>query len=77
MPSYSKQFSSLPPYALADVPKIKAELIEKGVDGRLSPKNDSAATHSSGGFPSFESRLPSGRSGASGSTWIRSKKCCL
>jgi len=32
MPSYSKQFSSLPPYALADVPKIKAELIEKGVD---------------------------------------------
>ncbi|UCC82361.1 MAG: aminotransferase class I/II-fold pyridoxal phosphate-dependent enzyme [Gemmatimonadota bacterium] len=32
MPSYSKQFSSLPPYALADVPKIKAELIDKGVD---------------------------------------------
>ncbi|NIN70835.1 MAG: aminotransferase class I/II-fold pyridoxal phosphate-dependent enzyme [Gemmatimonadetes bacterium] len=32
MPSYSRQFSSLPPYALADVPKIKAELIEKGVD---------------------------------------------
>ncbi len=32
MPKYSRQFSSLPPYALADVPKIKAELIEKGVD---------------------------------------------
>lgn len=32
MPQYSKQFSTLPPYALADVPKIKAELIEKGVD---------------------------------------------
>ncbi len=32
MPSYSRQFSSLPPYALADVPKIKAELIDKGVD---------------------------------------------
>jgi LL-diaminopimelate aminotransferase len=32
MPNYSKQFSSLPPYALADVPKIKAELMGKGVD---------------------------------------------
>ncbi len=32
MPEFSGQFSSLPPYALADVPKIKAELIEKGVD---------------------------------------------
>jgi LL-diaminopimelate aminotransferase len=32
MPEFSRQFSSLPPYALADVPKIKAELIEKGVE---------------------------------------------
>ncbi|UCF18373.1 MAG: aminotransferase class I/II-fold pyridoxal phosphate-dependent enzyme [Gemmatimonadota bacterium] len=32
MPKFSKQFSTLPPYALADVPKIKAELIERGVD---------------------------------------------
>ena len=32
MPNYARQFSSLPPYALADVPKIKAELIGKGVD---------------------------------------------
>jgi LL-diaminopimelate aminotransferase len=32
MPKFSEQFLSLPPYALADVPKIKAELIEKGVD---------------------------------------------
>jgi LL-diaminopimelate aminotransferase len=32
MPEFSKQFSNLPPYALADVPKIKAELIKKGVD---------------------------------------------
>jgi LL-diaminopimelate aminotransferase len=32
MPEFSKQFTSLPPYALADVPKIKADLIEKGVD---------------------------------------------
>jgi LL-diaminopimelate aminotransferase len=32
MPKHSLQFSSLPPYALADVPQIKAELIEKGVD---------------------------------------------
>ena len=32
MPQFSKQFSSLPPYALADVPKIKAQLIEQGVD---------------------------------------------
>ncbi len=32
MPEFSEQFSSLPPYALADVPKIKAELVEKGVD---------------------------------------------
>jgi LL-diaminopimelate aminotransferase len=32
MPEFSKQFSTLPPYALADVPKVKAELIEQGVD---------------------------------------------
>ncbi|MGD8868897.1 MAG: aminotransferase class I/II-fold pyridoxal phosphate-dependent enzyme [Gemmatimonadales bacterium] len=32
MPAFSGQFSSLPPYALADVPKIKAGLIEDGVD---------------------------------------------
>jgi LL-diaminopimelate aminotransferase len=32
MPEFSRQFSTLPPYALANVPKIKAELIEKGVD---------------------------------------------
>jgi LL-diaminopimelate aminotransferase len=32
MPKLSEQFLSLPPYALADVPKIKAELIEKGID---------------------------------------------
>jgi LL-diaminopimelate aminotransferase len=32
MPKFSRQFSCLPPYALADVPKIKAELIEQGVD---------------------------------------------
>jgi LL-diaminopimelate aminotransferase len=32
MPKFSEQFLSLPPYALADVPKIKAELMEKGVD---------------------------------------------
>ncbi|UCC73142.1 MAG: aminotransferase class I/II-fold pyridoxal phosphate-dependent enzyme [Gemmatimonadota bacterium] len=32
MPKFSRQFSSLPPYALADVPKIKAELIGQGVD---------------------------------------------
>lgn len=32
MPAFSGQFSSLPPYALADVPKIKAKLIEDGVD---------------------------------------------
>jgi LL-diaminopimelate aminotransferase len=32
MPNFSRQFSSLPPYALADVPKIKAELLDKGVD---------------------------------------------
>ncbi len=32
MPDFSERFSSLPPYALADVPKIKADLIEKGVD---------------------------------------------
>ena len=27
MPEFSRQFSSLPPYALADVPKIKASLL--------------------------------------------------
>lgn len=32
MPTFSKRFMSLPPYALADVPKIKAELIKQGVD---------------------------------------------
>lgn len=32
MPRFSKRFDSLPEYALADVPKIKAELIEEGVD---------------------------------------------
>ncbi len=32
MPKFSKQFTTLPPYALADVPKIKAELIDRGVD---------------------------------------------
>ncbi len=32
MPEFSGQFRSLPPYALADVPKIKAGLIEQGVD---------------------------------------------
>ena len=32
MPEFSKNFSTLPPYALADVPKIKAELIDRGVD---------------------------------------------
>ncbi len=32
MPKFSKQFTTLPPYALADVPAIKAELIERGVD---------------------------------------------
>lgn len=32
MPKFSQRFSSLPSYALADVPRIKAELIEQGVD---------------------------------------------
>ncbi len=32
MPQFSRQYLNLPPYALADVPKIKAELAEKGVD---------------------------------------------
>jgi LL-diaminopimelate aminotransferase len=32
MPEFSRRFNDLPPYALADVPKIKAALIEKGVD---------------------------------------------
>jgi LL-diaminopimelate aminotransferase len=32
MPEFSKQFKTLPPYALADVPKIKASLIEQGMD---------------------------------------------
>jgi LL-diaminopimelate aminotransferase len=32
MPKFSERFISLPPYALADVPKIKAKLIEQGVD---------------------------------------------
>ncbi len=32
MPEFSRQYSSLPSYALADVPKIKAELVAKGVD---------------------------------------------
>ena len=32
MPEFSQRFSSLPPYALADVPAIKAKLIEQGVD---------------------------------------------
>ncbi|MEE9132669.1 MAG: aminotransferase class I/II-fold pyridoxal phosphate-dependent enzyme [Gemmatimonadota bacterium] len=32
MPKFSKRFLNLPAYALADVPKIKAQLIEDGVD---------------------------------------------
>ena len=28
MPKFSQKFSTLPPYALADVPEIKAKLIE-------------------------------------------------
>jgi LL-diaminopimelate aminotransferase len=32
MPTFSKRFLALPDYALADVPKIKAELVQRGVD---------------------------------------------
>ncbi len=32
MPKFSRRFDALPKYALADVPRIKAQLIEQGVD---------------------------------------------
>ena len=32
MPEFSRKFVTLPPYALADVPAIKAELLDRGVD---------------------------------------------
>lgn len=32
MPQFSHKFAALPDYALADVPAIKAELVERGVD---------------------------------------------